>query len=345
MNTESPKQLALLIAFLLAVILGAGNLIISKLLGLSFIANHVLFFVITIVVSYVVVYLLVAHFISEKIKLIHKTIHSNKLGPSKRSISIDNDAFQSVNRDVEEWAKENEKAKEDFELKEGFQREFIGNVSHELKTPIFNIQGYILTLLEGGLEDEKINRKYLIRAEKSVNRMIDLVDDLETITKLETSQLQLNIEKNNILTIANEVVESLEEHAKSSNISVTFNKEYLSPILVSCDRQKIFQVLSNLVVNSIKYGKANGQTELRFYPMEDNILVEISDNGAGIADSHLPRLFERFYRVEGSRSREKGGSGLGLAIVKHIVEAHEQTINVRSTEGVGSTFSFTLAKA
>jgi len=252
--------------------------------------------------------------------------------------------LNTVKKDVEQWAEENEKELEQLQLKEAFSREFIGNVSHELKTPIFNIQGYVLTLLEGGLEDDNINRKYLQRAEKSIDRMIHLVDDLDTITQIESKQLNLNSQKENLIEMAQDVLESLENAANEKGIELTYNKSYDQPIHVVCDKKRIIQVLTNLIVNSIKYGKDNGVTEIRFFDMDNNILVEISDNGLGIDSVHLPRLFERFYRVEESRSRDKGGTGLGLAIVKHIIDAHQQTINVRSTLNIGSTFSFTLAK-
>ncbi len=227
---------------------------------------------------------------------------------------------------------------------EKFRREFLGNVSHELKTPIFNIQGYVLTLLEGALEDEQINKKYLQRTQKSVERMISIVEDLESISTLEHNEKNLKIENFDIVDLCKSVQDSLEDKANKSTISLAFDKEY-SSIFVEADKMKINQVLTNLIDNSIKYGKENGSTKIRFYDMDDAILVEVSDDGIGIDEIHLPRLSERFFRVEESRSREKGGTGLGLSIVKHIIESHQQTLNIRSTVGIGSTFSFTLKKA
>ncbi len=224
-----------------------------------------------------------------------------------------------------------------------YRREFLGNVSHELKTPVFNIQGYVLTLLDGGLEDPTINKNYLIRAEKSVDRMITIIDDLEAISQLETGELQIEQERFDIVLLMKDVIDAQEMHATDKGIMLSIQDD-AKPIFVNADRFRIRQVLVNLIVNSVKYGKEYGETKIRFYDVGDNIRIEISDNGIGIGEEHLPRLFERFYRVDKSRSREQGGTGLGLAIVKHIIEAHSQTINVMSTEEVGTVFSFTLKK-
>ena len=228
---------------------------------------------------------------------------------------------------------------------ETFRREFVGNVSHELKTPIFNIQGYIHTLLDGALYDEEVNIKYLNRTVKSIDRMISIVSDLEVISSLEFNQGELDISNWDIIQLLQEIMDQNEMKAKKSSVTLGFDKDSYSPIYVSADRDQIHHVVTNLIVNSIKYGKENGATEVRVLSMGDHILVEVSDNGIGISQDNLPRLFERFYRVDKSRSRKEGGTGLGLSIVKHILEAHNQTINVRSTDDVGSTFSFTLAKS
>jgi two-component system phosphate regulon sensor histidine kinase PhoR len=226
---------------------------------------------------------------------------------------------------------------------ENYRREFIGNVSHELKTPIFNIQGYIQTLIDGGLQDENVNLKYLKRANLSVDRMINIVDDLEVISQLETNEDVLDLDNFNIVEIINEAFDQLEMKANNMNISLKLSKESNSEI-VYADRNKIQQVFMNLISNSIKYGKNNGVTNVRLFDMTDKMLIEVADDGIGIGEEALNRLFERFYRVDKNRSREIGGTGLGLAIVKHIIEAHQQTINVRSTVDVGSTFSFILEK-
>ena len=245
---------------------------------------------------------------------------------------------------MENWAIQKENEILQMKASETYRREFIGNVSHELKTPIFNIQGYILTLLDGGLYDEEVNMKYLKRTSKSVDRMINIVDDLEVITRLETEETQLEIGEFNIVELAKDVLDQLELKANESKIELSIQKEILTEFVLG-DIDKIQQVFANLISNSIKYGKEGGRTEVRFFDMNENILIEISDDGIGISEMDLPRLFERFYRVDKNRSRKIGGTGLGLAIVKHIIEAHNQTINVRSTVDVGSTFSFILEKA
>lgn len=242
------------------------------------------------------------------------------------------------------WAEERKNEIERLKKLEVYRKEFLGNVSHELKTPIFNIQGYVLTLLDGGLEDETINRDYLQRAERSIDRMITIIDDLEAISQLETGELQIEPERFDIVALAKDVVEAQELKATNKGIILTVQNDE-KPIFVYADRFRIRQVIVNLIVNSIKYGKQNGETKIRIYDMGENVSVEVVDNGLGIEDKHLPRLFERFYRVDKSRSREQGGTGLGLAIVKHIIEAHYQTISVMSTVGVGTVFSFTLKKA
>ena len=229
---------------------------------------------------------------------------------------------------------------------EELKTDFTNNMTHELKTPIFNIQGYISTLLDGGLEDELINRKYLERAEKSIDRLINIVNDLDTISKLESSMNKLNLERFDVVALAKEIAEQAEMEAdrKEIRISVKGTDNLPSPFWVLADKHYIGQVFVNLIINSIRYGKEGGQTRIRFRDMLDKILIEVEDNGSGIAKEDLPRVFERFYRTDKGRSREQGGTGLGLAIVKHIVEAHGERITVRSELGVGSTFSFTLKK-
>lgn len=224
---------------------------------------------------------------------------------------------------------------------ERFRREFLGNLAHELKTPVFSIQGYILTLLEGGLEDESINRNFLERASKATDRMTDILKDLDEIAKMEANQIQLEYKEFDIVELVKEIFEDLQIKAKKKKIQLKLAKSF-SPIFVYADKSKINQVITNLVNNSIAYGNVEGTTTVRFYVMDDIVTTEVSDNGPGIDAKDIPRLFERFYRVEKSRNRHEGGSGLGLSIVKHIIERHGQTINVRSTPGVGSTFTFSL---
>ncbi len=263
-----------------------------------------------------------------------------------KNIDLHEDIINKVQEDVAIWAEDNQKEIEELRKLELYRKEFLGNVSHELKTPIFNIQGYILTLLDGALDDPEVNLEYLRKTEKNIERMINIVQDLEIITQLETGEIKLEFSKFNIVALIREIFEMLEIKAKQRNISFCFHDSVGSDseVYIYADREKIRQVLINLIDNSIKYGSDGGRTKVSFYDMDENILVEVSDNGIGIDSKHLPRLFERFYRVDKSRSRNMGGSGLGLAIVKHIIESHKQTVNVRSAPGVGSTFSFTLRK-
>tara|TARA_B100000902_G_scaffold399547_1_gene470945 strand:+ start:2793 stop:3566 length:774 start_codon:yes stop_codon:yes gene_type:complete len=251
--------------------------------------------------------------------------------------------IDTVEKEAEEWAEAKEEELRQMKQDENYRREFIGNVSHELKTPIFNIQGYVQTLIDGGLEDKSINMKYLKRANKSVDRMINIVDDLEVISRLETEQSELDIQSFNIINLVQEVFDQLEMRANEMGISLELENSS-STNNVKGDRDKIQQVFMNLISNSIKYGKKQGTTKIKLFDMEENLLIEVADNGIGIDEESLARLFERFYRVDKNRSREIGGTGLGLAIVKHILEGHNQSINVRSTKGIGSTFSFILEK-
>ncbi len=230
--------------------------------------------------------------------------------------------------------------------RDSFRRDFLGNVAHELKTPLFTVQGYILTLIEGAAQDKEIRTKYLNRANKGVERLVAVIKDLDMIAKLETDGLKINIETFNILELIQNVFDLLEMKAKKRNITLQFDKIYEFPVFVQGDIEKIEQVLINLVVNSIKYGSPNGTTTVGIENYNNQkFIIKTIDNGEGIKQEHLSRLFERFYRVDQSRSREQGGSGLGLSIVKHIVEAHNETMLLKSTLGEGSEFSFTLEKA
>jgi two-component system phosphate regulon sensor histidine kinase PhoR len=264
---------------------------------------------------------------------------------SRIELDLKKDIISEMNEEVAQWAKEHRSEIEELKKLENYRREFIGNVSHELKTPLFNIQGYILTLIDGAMNDPVINKEYLLRTEKNIERMISVVEDLEVISRLETGEFELDMSVIDIVSLAKEVIDLLDTKSKKKGNLLFFREEYSKPIYVKADKERIRQVLINLVDNSIKYGKEKGKTKVSFFDMDENILVEVSDDGIGIESKDLPRIFERFYRVDKSRSREQGGSGLGLAIVKHILEAHQQTINVRSSPGVGTTFAFTLKKA
>ncbi|MFM1931176.1 MAG: hypothetical protein RL226_479 [Bacteroidota bacterium] len=347
MSLQTPRDVAIrtsLVITLLLVLLLAGGYVFYTLLPVwLWISAGAL---VTFLGTYAIVYWSTEKFIYQKVKIIYKTIHRFKAQRDKRrEISMNEDVMTKVNTEVMTWAED--RIKEISELKEqdSFRRDFIGNLAHELKTPIFNIQGYILTLLEGALEDPANNRKFLMKAAKNVDRITALIEDLDSIHKIESSRYQLNSTRFNIIELASDIVESLEPKGRRNGITVKLKNPNERPMFVMADRLKIEQVMINLIVNSINYGKEGGETLVRFYDMEDTLLVEVADNGIGIAPEHLPRIFERFYRVDKSRSRHVGGSGLGLSIVKHIIDAHDQTINVRSSPDMGSTFSFTLAKA
>ena len=303
--------------------------------------------VILFTAAYISVYYSLNRFIYNRLKIIYKTI--GKWHGTQRRQQTDNnqdDILGMVNQVVLEWHDEQQQKIDELQKMEAYRREFLGNVSHELKTPIFNIQGYILSLLDGGLKDEKINKKFLKKTAKSVDRMIAIVQDLEEISKFESGVLNLNESVFDINELTREVAEFLEVKAEKTNTEIVIKEPENRKLKVMADKVRIRQVLVNLVDNAINYGKPeNGRIVISFYDFHDNILVEVSDNGIGIPEVFLPRIFERFFRVDKSRSREKGGTGLGLAIVKHIIEAHRQSITVRSKPGKGTTFSFTLKKA
>lgn len=280
-------------------------------------------------------------FIYAKIKPIYKTLNSFNVKGDNIS---GEDLFTDANIKVESWMKDKTQEIQQLKQMEKYRKEFVGNVSHELKTPVFNIQGYILTLLDGGIDDPAINKLYLNRTEKSIDRMISIIEDLESISKLESGELKLKYEEINLFQLVEDVFDMQEMRAKERNITLNSGSDFDRSVVVSADKQRIFQVLSNLIVNSINYGKKGGKTIVRVYDMASRVLVEVKDNGIGIDKSNQSRIFERFYRVDKSRSRDQGGTGLGLSIVKHIIEAHKQTINVSSKEGEGTSFTFTLDK-
>lgn len=330
--------------------LSAAIIILIEFLLYTYIEDKALGLFISLVVLSVFMFTisryLVRRFLYSKIRMLYKTIHDTQFIDREfvdkvKTINI----LDEAEKEVREWSEGRGSLVMQLKRQEEYRREFIGNVSHELRTPIFNIQGYILTLLDGGLEDENINRSYLERTEKSINRMIGIVKDLESISKLEYGELKLIPERFNIIESINEVVEMQEMRAQKHKMKVEFPQSNSVAKYVEADKKEIFQAMVNLLVNSIKYGKQGGKTQIEVMDMGDNFLIEFRDNGIGIEKDNLPRIFERFYRVDKSRSRNMGGSGLGLAIVKHIIDAHDQSINVSSTYGEGSSFTFTLNKA
>jgi two-component system phosphate regulon sensor histidine kinase PhoR len=285
-------------------------------------------------------------FVYNKVKLIFKTIHDIKTGTDLEEEEIARStSLEMVEREVAEWAEERREEMTELKSREKFRREFIGNVSHELKTPIFNIQGYILTLIDGGLEDENINLKYLKRASKSVDRMINLIQDMDTLNKLESGILEVKKKKFDVARLIAEVIDILEDSAKKRDVKIKTSFKKNEVVMVLADPNRIEQVLFNLIINAIKYGKPKGTVSISHFNLDNRTLIEVSDDGMGIPESDVQRIFERFYRVDKSRTRDAGGSGLGLSIVKHIIDTHKETISVRSTVGVGSTFSFTLKNA
>lgn len=302
--------------------------------------------VITLTSYFVSVYAL-RRYIYRKIKVIYKTIHKHKVSSNIKTQEVDvrNNIIEDVEKEVEEWADKQKKEIDKYKSWAEYRRKFVGDISHELKTPIFNIQGYLHTLLDGGLHDEVINMSFLHKAAKNVERLHTIVEDLEAISRLESGELILELQSFDIRELTEEVFEDMEIKAAAKNIQLCLKEGASQNFRVRADRESIRQVLMNLVNNSLKYGKENGITKVGFYDMDKNILIEVADNGIGISKKHLNHVFDRFYRVDKSRSRAQGGSGLGLAIVKHIIEAHKQTINVRSTMHLGSTFGFTLEKA
>ena len=291
--------------------------------------------------SYFLVRWFIDIFLYNKIKLIYKNINDFKSKPG----DLKDVGIRQVDKDVSSWNTNRESEIEKLMIRESYRRQFVGNVAHELKTPIFNIQGYIDTLLDGAIDDTEINRKFLNRANKSVTRMIHIVEDLDQITKLEGGKIELDLEPVDIVEVILDLCEQLELKAKKRRVNLNVSQTQKGRYIVQADAEKIKQVLVNLIDNAIKYGKEEGEVILRTYDMDQNILIEIADDGSGIPQKHLNKIFDRFYRVDKSRDREKGGSGLGLSIVKHIIEAHNQVVNVRSTVGEGTTFSFTLKKA
>lgn len=302
------------------------------------------FIVISFVVSFIIVQYRVENFIYKRVKKIYDDLTLLESSSfSKEQITTD---MATLTEEIDKYAKDKKLEIETLKVRETYRKEFIGNVSHELKTPLFTVQGYISTLLDGAVDDEELRNKYLKRADKGVERLTYIVKDLDMITKLEVGDLTLNIEPFDIVELVRNVFDLLEMKANKKKIALIFDTDYETPIYVNGDKERLQQVLTNLVVNSIKYGSEKGTTEVSIENLIKNkVIVRVTDNGEGIAEEHMPRLFERFYRIDKSGSRKEGGSGLGLAIVKHIIEAHDEKIYVDSELYVGSEFSFTLEKA
>ncbi len=339
----SPQQLSALTAFLIAIAVGLTIYAIRPVWWIALVVSFILF-----LSSFALIYYTLQRFIYRKIKLIYKFIYQTKASKKEefyyKNILPQKD-IDEVREDVEKWAEQHNTEIELLKQNESFRKEFLQNLSHELKTPIFAIQGYVETLLNGALDNKEVNQKFLQNASRNIDRLANLVDDLDEISKLESGQLQLNETAFIIQDLVKEVFDSLSIKADEKEIKYIVKKGCEFALEVFADKEKIRQVLTNLIDNAIKYGKQKGTIESSFYKLDGKrVLIEISDDGSGISEEHLPRIFERFYRTDLARSRKVGGSGLGLSICKHIIEAHGQSIHVRSKIDIGSTFGFTLSK-
>jgi len=342
MNFKKTYKFAIKTSLLIALSL---TLILSVFLYFFDALNWflVLLFVVIYCVSFFIIQYRVERFIYRRVKRIYDDLTLLEASSlTNQPITTD---MGTLTQEIDKYARDRKLEIEALKIREEYRKEFIGNVSHELKTPLFTVQGYIEILQEGSINDEKIRSKYLNRASKGVERLIYIVKDLDMITKLEIGDLRLEIETFNIVELIQNVFDLLEMKALKRKITLTFDTDYSKPIIVNADRDRIQQVLTNLIVNSIKYGSENGTTEISVENLIKNkVIVRVTDNGEGISSENLPRLFERFYRVDKSGSRKEGGSGLGLSIVKHIIEAHNEKIYIESELNVGSEFSFTLEK-
>ena len=293
--------------------------------------------------AYLIFYFLLKNFIYNRLSLIYRSIQKSSKASETNRQSIDT-MLQNVEREVTVWKEDKNTEISRLRAQHAFRREFMGNLAHELKTPVFSIQGFLLTLLDGGMDDPEISRSFLERAAKATDRMASILEDLDEITKLEVEELKMQFRSFDLIELINEIFDALEISAAAKEIKLHFDKSY-TPIYVTADRSKIGQVFTNLFSNSIFYGNEKGETVVSIIVFDKLVTVEVSDNGPGIDEKHHSRLFERFYRVEKSRNRNEGGSGLGLAIVKHILESHGQHISMHSKPGQGSTFSFSLEKS
>ncbi len=320
------------------------SFIFYKISGRFIFSLSILSFFTAFITSFFIIYGLYNSILFKRIDALTTMVkqqHRKEIPNTKFNLD-ETDSLSNLEVEVTKLVTERDKETEQTKHLDSYRKEYLGNVSHELKTPIFNIQGYISTLIDGGIYDETINIDYLKKADKSVDRMIHIIDDLETITQLEVGTMELDMERYDISHQIKEITEALEIQASKRNIVFFISKKSEKPIYVNADKFRIRQVIVNLLTNSIKYGKVGGKTKIDIDFYNEQAIIEIKDNGIGVEEKHLPRLFERFYRVDKGRSREQGGTGLGLAIVKHIIEAHGETITVTSQPQKGTSFLFTL---
>ena len=337
----SPKQLSALTALIVSVPVGVAFFLVEQLAWIGFVA-----FVIMFAGSYYLISFVLEWFIYRKIKLIYKFIHQTKASKREETYYkyiLPKKSIDEVKEDVERWAEQRSAEIEMLQQNEAYRKEFLQNLAHEFKTPIFAIQGYVDTLLDGALNNPEVNVKFLENAAKNVDRMVTLVNDLDEISRLESGEQPLYKEYFVIQDLIKEVYESLSIKTANCNIKTSVKKGCEPPVTVFADKEKIKQVVINIVSNATKYGRQDGTIVAGIYKTDGKkVLIEFSDDGIGIAEEHLDRIFERFYRTDRGRSRDKGGTGLGLAICKHIVEAHGQTVHVRSKLDIGTTIGFTL---
>jgi len=338
----SPDKLSFFTAVCLAVPVALGFYLVSYRWS-----DLLISFFLVLLASFFMIRFVLNEFIYRKIKVIYKYIYQTKASKKEEmyyKYILPTKSIEEVNEDVEKWAEQRKEEIEYLRHNEHYRKEFLQNLSHEIKTPIFAIQGYVDTLLNGAMENPEISRKFLENTSRNVTRMVDLVNDLDEITRLESGEQPMHKENFVAQDLIREIYETLSQKANEKNISCSIKKGCEQPIEVFADKEKIFRVLLNLVENSIKYGQPGGYVVAGIYKTDDkHVLIEISDNGIGIAEEHLPRIFERFYRTDKGRSRNVGGTGLGLAICKHIIEAHGQSIHVRSKTDIGTTIGFTLS--
>lgn len=338
----SPKQLAALTALLIATLIALSIFMLFSNPKLC-----ITYFIVSFISIYFLMGQILEYFIYRKIKLIYKLISQTKASKREEAYQkyvLPQKGIDDVREDVEEWAAQKAKEIQDLQSNEAFRKEFLQNLSHEIKTPIFAIQGYLELLGDGAMEDAVTGPKFVKQAQSNVQRLVQLLSDVDAITNLEINKDPILKQSFIIQDIINEAVNNLSVKWIKKNIQFQFKKGSEAPTFVFADKNKIYQVIVNILSNAAKYGKIDGQITASVYKMEDQkILIELSDDGIGIAEEHLPRLFERFYRTDDARNREIGGTGLGLAICKHIIEAHGETIHVRSKVNVGTTLGFTLA--
>jgi two-component system, OmpR family, phosphate regulon sensor histidine kinase PhoR len=337
----SPRQVAAVNALAISILVALANYIFIKSWWIALITLLVLF-----IIAYSLIYFLLQQFIYRRIKLIYKFIYQTKASKKEEmyyKYILPKKSIDEVSEDVEKWAEQRKAEIEILKQNEAYRKEFLQNLAHEFKTPIFAIQGYVDTLLDGAMEQPEIRKKFLENAGRNIDRLVNLMNDLDEISKLESGEQLLYKQNFIIQDLVKEVFESLSIKLEKKHIACSIKKGCEAPVNVFADKEKIRQVLINLVENAYKYGKTDGNIVASIYKTDgEHVLIEISDDGIGIEEEHLPRIFERFYRTDAARSRDKGGTGLGLAICKHIIEAHGQTIHVRSTPDIGTSIGFTL---